>query len=840
MAIYLMSNHHLLNAVENYGALTPLSSRDISILMKNKIIMLALGIVVILAGCVGPASFTPTLTPIPIPQQITTPTATVLIEYTPSPSLIPELRIESGEQAFFNGDYDQAYYEFQTALDTTNEPGVKAAALWGLGRVYFSLKNYSRALDNFLQLTDNYPASPNTNRAYFFLGEIFTELERFGEAAQAYSVYLALRPGIIDDYVQNKRGDAFAAAGNDTDAIAAYQAAVASSPGKDATAAQVKIAQSYFNLGDLNTALGIYDSILATTTSDYIKAQMDLLSGRIYLALGQAEQAYQRFLHTVNNYPLSPDSYSALVALVNDGVPVDELNRGLVDYYAGQYGYAHDAFQRYIELNPQNDGTALYYTALTLYGLGQYEAAILAWDEFIQRYPENPHWAAAWNGNSSLPGRAFTQWYFLGQSAVAAQTLLTFVQQAPADPNAPIFLQEAGRLQERDGNLEVAAQTWERIAVEYPGSELVPQALFLAGIARYRLGDYGSALVSFQRDFILATLLEDQTRAQFWIGKTQQALGDSASAQSTWQQTAALDATDYYSLRAQDALFSRPAFDPLAEISMNIDLASERAEADAWLRVTFNLPLDTDLTNPGALSLDPRLIRGTEFWLLGLPGNSRSEFDDLRSSIESNPADSYRLANYLLDLGFYYPAIFTIRQVLTLAGMISQTQTLAAPIYINHFRYGIYYKELVAEFSQRVVFDPLFLLSVMRQESLFNKYADSGYAIGLMQIAPGTGQLIVDNHGWPPNYSTADLVRPMISIGLGASYLMDQRNRFDGDLFTTLAAYNAGPEAAAIWRDLSGPDPDLFLEVIRYQETRNYIRSIYEIFAMYRRLYATE
>jgi len=135
--------------------------------------------------------------------------------------------------------------------------------------------------------------------------------------------------------------------------------------------------------------------------------------------------------------------------------------------------------------------------------------------------------------------------------------------------------------------------------------------------------------------------------------------------------------------------------------------------------------------------------------------------------------------------------------------------------------------------------DPLFLWSVMRQESLFEKYANSGYAIGLMQIAPSTGQFIVENHGWPPNYSSSDLDRPIISIGLGATYLMDQRNRFDGDLFTTLAAYNAGPGAAAIWRDLSGPDPDLFLEVVRYQETRNYVTSIYEIFAMYSRLYAT-
>lgn len=33
--------------------------------------------------------------------------------------------------------------------------------------------------------------------------------------------------------------------------------------------------------------------------------------------------------------------------------------------------------------------------------------------------------------------------------------------------------------------------------------------------------------------------------------------------------------------------------------------------------------------------------------------------------------------------------------------------------------------------------------------------------------------------------------------------------------------------------------PDLFLESVRFEETRNYIRNIYEIFAIYKRLYGT-
>ncbi|MCX6037658.1 MAG: tetratricopeptide repeat protein [Chloroflexi bacterium] len=807
--------------------------------MITKRLSLGLCLVSLLTGCVfGPIS-TPTGTPSPTLPPGVTPSGTPLPTFTPSPTPTAEVRVETGEQAFFNGDYDRALYEYQTALDTSTDPDVRAAALWGLGRAEYAVKNNGRALQTLRQLTSQYPASPNALRAYFLMGEIYMALTRYTEAAQAYTVYLALRPGVIDAYVQEQRGDAYAAAGNDAEAIAAYQVALTAPHIEDDTALQIKIARAYVSLGEPTTALGMYDTIFAASSNDYVKAQMDFLSGQIHLSLGQTDQATQRFLHTVDNYPLAYDSYSALVALVNAGVPTDDMNRGLVDYFAGQYGYALDAFQRYIEANPQNDGTALYYKALTLFALGQYEDAVQSWDVFIQDYPDNPHWAASWNGSISLPGRAFTQWYFLGQVDVAAQTLLTFVQQAPADANAPIYLVEAGRIQERDGKLEEAAQTWDRVADEYPGSELVPQALFWAGIARTRLGKYNDALVAFQRDSILSTNLEDQIRAHFWIGKAQQALGDPAAAQATWQQTAALDPTDYYSLRAQDMLFNRPAFDPLPAVNLTVNLTAERAEGEAWLRVTFNLPTDTDLNTPGALLADPRLMRGTEFWRLGLDAQARLEFDSLRTAVEQNPADCYRLANYLLDLGLYYPAIFAIRQVLTLGGMNTQSQTLAAPAYFNHVRYGLYYQELILPSAQQAGFDPLFLFSVMRQESLFDKFAHSSYAIGLMQITPDTGQFIVDNLGWPPNYTSEDLYRPMVSVGLGTSYLLTQRIRFNGDLFTALASYNAGPEAAPIWRDLSGPDPDLFVEVIRFEETRNYIRSIYEIYAMYRSLYTT-
>jgi soluble lytic murein transglycosylase len=821
------------------STLTLNPSRVISIPMKTKSVLLGLCFCLLLASCGGYSPLAPTDTVSQTTPPDATPSVPSMPTQTPSPTPTPEVRIETGEQLLFNGNYSQALYEYQAALDSSDKPDVRAAALWGLARDNYAVKSNGRALELLWQLTSQYPSSSNATRAYFLMGQIYMTLQRYKESAQAYTVYLALRPGVIDAYVQEKRGDAYAADSNDPDALSAYQAALAAPRIEDKIALQIKIAQTYTRMGDTSKTLEMYDTIYEASSNDYVKAQIDLLAGQIYFSLGQTDQAYQRFAHTVDNYPLAYDSYSALVALVDAGVPVNDMNRGLVDYFAGKFGYALDAFQRYLVTNPQDDGTAQYYKALTFYALGQFEDAVQAWSVFLQDYPDNPHWAAAWNGSISLPGLAFTQWYDLGQNDVAAQTLLTFVQQAPTDSNAPIYLLEAGRILERAGILEEAARIWDRVADEFPASDLVPQTLFSSGIARYRLGKYSDALVSFQRASILSASLEDQASSRFWIGKTQQALGDSASAQVTWQQTAALDPTDYYSLRAQDMLFNRPAFSPPASVDFNINLTSERTEAEAWLRITFSIPADTDLSTPGELLVDPRLIRGTEFLILGLDTQSRFEFDALSTAVQTNPPDCYRLANYLLTLKLYNPAIFAIRQVLTLAGMQTQTQTLAAPIYFNHIRYGLYFQDLIQPAAQQAGFDPLFLTSVMRQESLFDISAHSSYAIGLMQITPDTGQLLADNLGWPINYTTEDLYRPIVSIGLGTSFLQTQRIRFNGDFFTALASYNAGPNAAPIWRDLSGPDSDLFVEIIRYKETQNYIRSIYEIYAMYQRIYST-
>jgi soluble lytic murein transglycosylase len=211
-----------------------------------------------------------------------------------------------------------------------------------------------------------------------------------------------------------------------------------------------------------------------------------------------------------------------------------------------------------------------------------------------------------------------------------------------------------------------------------------------------------------------------------------------------------------------------------------------------------------------------------------------------RSELELNKdaVGSYRLANFLLDLGLYRSAIFAARQTLTLAGLDEHTESMMAPPYFSHVRYGLYYSDLVVADAAANKLDPLFVFSVIRQESLFEGFVKSSAgARGLMQIIPATGEQINFQLGGPPNYDDNDLYRPDVSIAFGAHYISKNLDLLNGDLYAALAAYNGGPGNAIVWKELSGDDSDLFLESVRFEETRNYIRNIFEIHIIYKRLY---
>ena len=803
--------------------------------MNMKQIFLIPILIILLTACTSPFAIeiTPTVAVGPAPVNTISPT----MEESPIPEITvtppASIRVTTGEKDIFNGNYAQAREELQSALLATGDDSVQAAALWGLGKTDFLAGNYSSALENLRSLTQRYPSTDEGLHGWMLLGEIYYSLQRYQESADAFQKYLDARPGLLDGYIQEKRGDAFSALGNQLEAQGAYTAAENSSGIVNSTGLRIKIGGTYLNSGDPAAALKIYDETLALTTSDYVKAELDLFSGRALLALGRTDEGYGRWRHAVDNYPLAYDTYSALLGLVDANQPVDEFNRGLVDYYANKYDVALRAFQRFASENPNHDGTVLHYMALTLREMGDYNSAVQMWNTVISNYPGNRYWETAWDE------RAFTQWAYLDDYKTAASGLEKFSTQTTDSSLSVTYSMEAARIYERSGALDKAATLWESLAQQSGSGTSSEDAWFQAGIVRFRLGNFALANNDFQQALLKAKEASNRARALLWIGKTYIASGDNNNARSAFEQAQSSDSTGYYSLRARDIQNNHAPFAVPPKMNLEVDLPAERIEAASWVRIKFNLAADTNLADLGVIQTDPHFQRGNEFWTMGMYDEARLEFEALRENIKTNPADSFRFGNYLLDIGAYRSGIYALREVLNLAGYDDHSASLTAPAYFNHIRYGLYYSDIVWPVAAEIGFDPLFITSVIRQESLFEGFVHSGAgARGLMQIIPSTGLSIAEQMGWPVDFSADDLYSPYISVRMGTNYLNSNRNLLNGDLYATLAAYNGGPGNASIWQNLANGDQDLELEIIRYSETRDYIRGIYEIYSVYRSVYS--
>jgi soluble lytic murein transglycosylase len=131
------------------------------------------------------------------------------------------------------------------------------------------------------------------------------------------------------------------------------------------------------------------------------------------------------------------------------------------------------------------------------------------------------------------------------------------------------------------------------------------------------------------------------------------------------------------------------------------------------------------------------------------------------------------------------------------------------------------------------------LLAVARQESNFNPKAESwAGAVGLMQLMPATAKSVA--RLTKTRYAPKRLVEPAYNIALGRAYLAMLLDQFNGSYVLALGAYNEGPGNVARWIRTYGDPRDIkvdavdWVEMIPYNETRNYVQQVMANLQVYR------
>ncbi|MGH6944234.1 MAG: lytic transglycosylase domain-containing protein, partial [Geminicoccaceae bacterium] len=298
----------------------------------------------------------------------------------------------------------------------------------------------------------------------------------------------------------------------------------------------------------------------------------------------------------------------------------------------------------------------------------------------------------------------------------------------------------------------------------------------------------------------------DQSKAAYWAGRSASALGDRPLA-SQWYHAAARSQIAYYGQLAAEELGERPG--PLLGSQAPSPAERTAFEGKETVRVVRML-----------------IAAGVEDeaapFLLELAGEATS------------PAEVGLIADLAASSGRPY----LVGQLGRYAAYYGQVNAAAA--------FPVPDLERMLRPAQGGP-EAALLLGMARQESVFNSWVESSAgAGGLLQLMPRTAFLMARAMGLPYNHGllTGD---PDYNIRLASHYLKTLLQRYGGNVALVVAAYNAGPTRVDEWLRLHG-DPrrgnryDLvdWVELIPFDETRNYVKRVLEGRNMYRRRLADQ
>lgn len=214
----------------------------------------------------------------------------------------------------------------------------------------------------------------------------------------------------------------------------------------------------------------------------------------------------------------------------------------------------------------------------------------------------------------------------------------------------------------------------------------------------------------------------------------------------------------------------------------------------------------------------PAASRVVELYAIGQESSARLELSHVVTRLP--PSDARLLLKRVFDMGWVSDAMLQ-----AMRGGAQDDLDLRFPLAFEH---------LFRQAASRTGLSLPLLLGLSRQESLFRVNArSSAGARGLMQLMPATAREVARNLG-KSQPSAADLLQPQLNIELGSNYLARRLSEFNGNRALAAAAYNGGATNVKRWLDAYGEQPlDLFIESIRFRETREYVKLVLSFSAVY-------
>ena len=782
----------------------------------------------------------PTETPIPTSAATAVPAA---LPPTPIPTQLPPTPAELLAQAQLQEH--QGYIEEAATLyaELTREPdpAISSPAAFFLGRLQTSqgqwdLADDSLALHFVLQGGTELPSEADYSaEGYLLWARVQRQLGAYEPASNYYEAALAGSPPLAPD-IHREWGQMLLALDQDAEGLShLHQAADLAHGASIRLSIQDEIALALEARDSYVEAVAVYDDMLTMATQPTYRTQLLYRAGMALTQAGQEEEAIVRFRLATETQRDTAHAYLSLVELVEREVEFDQYTRGFIDYYAGAYDVAVEAFSNYRALELTEEFRAPYgeiYEGLSHAQLGDNLLAEVRLQAVLARYPDCPCRGWAYQELLDLHLR-------LGNEAGYQETWEAYIEELPADPGrARILAVQVTELLQQ-GERIAAYNPLRDLLGFFPENPLVAQALFavvMDALAEQQYQEANSGLQQLREKFPDFKSSE----VGYWTAYTLWHAGHTDAALFGWQRTAQHQPSDFFSIMAAQAL--RRADGTSQYVIGDMGVLSKSPSgllhddgslevALEWLRSWASHEQASALPAPAE---DINMQRGLAFQRLGNESRARQNWAVAVETYRLYPYHLWDLALALKAQGSYQ---LSIRAAYYLYALSPAVKLSELPLFVQYLIYPRPYPELAATAAETYGVPELYFYALLRQESLFESGSiSSAAAQGLGQVMPATGEWIALQLG-RKDYEAGWLRRPWLNLEFSAFYLRFVYDELDQEWLTALTGYNAGPGAGRAFREASGLDDMDFYRAISIEETSTYLRQIVTNLWHYTRLY---
>jgi soluble lytic murein transglycosylase len=318
------------------------------------------------------------------------------------------------------------------------------------------------------------------------------------------------------------------------------------------------------------------------------------------------------------------------------------------------------------------------------------------------------------------------------------------------------------------------------------------------------------------------------SRLKFWIALTLQKNEMQSEAKALWEELIKRHPLSFYGIMASKALQTHHPQSTSLNFYRSIDERNaptidpaviDTATWEAWKRLRAWARLDNKI-----------------FLAAELKGFDKHLIPIILARVEKNKVNAIKSDMHLINASLIGNEENYLESFRVIYAALDSEK-----VFFNRFLLEILYPRPYLSELQKALksakLDPLLLLSLIRQESVFNPGAKSRVgARGLMQLMPTTAKRLQRGVG------EKQLDKPNKNIELGAKYFQQLHKRYNGNLVYVLSAYNAGESRVERWKNqyFSGDDLMRNIEMIPFQETRNYVKLIFRNIFFYKTLVASQ